>query len=386
MSTNKNRRPININEVLKLTQQDINNLDSAATTKLQDMIYNLKTVIRGDLNPIFSVDSAALLPNITDNISEPDTIVYVKSEKNIFFNTTNNLGDPVWKPIKIQLPFQGRHYGFVSGGSYSNNVDRFSFASGTEDATSVGTLDTAKRYAAGQSSDVNGYSSGGQTPPATSITGVNKFPLVNSFSNIASTSNLSQARHGSAGLSTIPNSTGYTAGGNNGSNVNTIDKFKFSNDNTSVATNSLTIVDGFVSGNSGEDAGYVSGAVGLHKISYANDAVSLVGGLSSELGASGQTSATSGYSSGGVTLPNTYSNAVVRFPFANDTNVVSVGVLTNSSSAYAAGASSKTHGYRAGGTAPDVNTIDRIDFASDVDATAVGSLSTTSFGYAGHQY
>ena len=57
-------------------------------------------------------------------------------------------------------------YGYVHGGQsppYSDVIDRFSFASGTEDAGDVGDLTTPKSWGAGTSTESHGYLAGGWT-------------------------------------------------------------------------------------------------------------------------------------------------------------------------------------------------------------------------------
>ena len=93
-------------------------------------------------------------------------------------------------------------HGYVSGGglypsspTYTNNINKFSFASDTN-ATSVGTLTSARTVVGGQSSTVSGYSSGGATPSVTAA--IDKFPF-STDSNATSVGNLTQARFDIAG-------------------------------------------------------------------------------------------------------------------------------------------------------------------------------------------
>ena len=99
----------------------------------------------------------------------------------------------------------------------------------------------------------------------------------------------------------------------------------------------------------------------------------------------------SGYLSGG------FVNTIEKFPFATNSNATDVGdlltVATETSYYESSTASSKTHGYLAGGQiGPNiVNTIQKFPFATDTNSTDVGDLtvaknatagqSSTAFGY-----
>ena len=84
---------------------------------------------------------------------------------------------------------------------------------------------------------------------------------------------------------------------------------------------------------------------------------------------------TYGYSVGGYT-PNTANKQIQRFAFASDGNATDVGDLASARRA-AAGASSSTHSYGAGGRVPSpggVNTISKFAFANEATQN---NLSTT---------
>jgi hypothetical protein len=66
-------------------------------------------------------------------------------------------------------------------------------------------------------------------------------------------------------------------------------------------------------------------------------------------------------------------NTIEKFPFASDTNATDIADITQSVR-FAAGQSSTTSGYTSGGD-PASNVIDKFPFASDIDATDVGDLT-----------
>ena len=73
----------------------------------------------------------------------------------------------------------------------------------------------------------------------------------------------------------------------------------------------------------------------------------------------------SGYSSGGVPTPSN-GNVIQKFPFSSDGNATDVGDLTQARYG-AAGQSSSTSGYTSGRAAA-TNTIDKFPFATDGNA------------------
>jgi hypothetical protein len=190
--------------------------------------------------------------------------------------------------------------GYASGGSSGlpvavsfpnvNIIDKFPFATDAN-ATDVGDLTQARRFTAGQSSTVSGYTSGGNAPPSPALNRIDKFPFA-SDANATTVGNLSVSRWEAAGQSSIE--SGYSAGGNNGQYpsgpwVNTIDKFPFSSDANAT------------------DVGDLTQARGV---------------------AAGQSSTASGYTSGGFTPITWYINTIDKFPFASNANATDVGDLS----------------------------------------------------------
>ena len=87
--------------------------------------------------------------------------------------------------------------------------------------------------------------------------------------------------------------------------------------------------------------------------------------------AAGQSSSSSGYTSGGTP----YSNVIDKFPFSSDANATDVGDLTVARRAVAS-QSSEDNGYTSGGHTPAMsNVIDKFSFTSDGNATDVGDLT-----------
>jgi hypothetical protein len=199
----------------------------------------------------------------------------------------------------------------------------------------------------------SGYTSGGNFPgigPYQEVT-IDRFPFATN-ANATSSGSLSQARgFGVAGQSSP--SSGYSSGGGRYPNspftllaLNTIDRFPFAAAATAT------------------DVGDLTGA---------------------RRGVAGQSSPTSGYTSGGFLEPATTSNVIDSFPFASNANATDVGDLTQQRF-YGAGQSSSTTGYTSGGTIPtpaNYNTIDSFPFSTNANATDVGDLTATGSGAAG---
>lgn len=187
---------------------------------------------------------------------------------------------------------------------------------------------------------------------------------------------------------------GCTSGGGTtipGSSYDTIDKFPFSTDGNATDVGNLTVSRNEVAGQSSFTSGYTSGGFAppastvIDKFPFVSDGnASDVGDLTqSRYGLAGQSSTTHGYSSGGYVSP-TVRNIIDKFPFAADANATDVGDLTVARQAVG-GQNSTSFGYTSGGNTPVfVNTIDRFPFASNANATDVGDLSVIRSGLAGH--
>jgi len=251
--------------------------------------------------------------------------------------------------------------GYTSGGyippaGYSNVIDKFPFAS-NGNATDVGDLSVARYSSTGQSSTVSGYASGGYsaTPPVPVRyrTTIDKFPFATD-SNATNIGALTLARRYSAGQSS--DVSGYTSGGQRAPQpsppintflVNNIDKFPFATDANATDVGDLVLLSYTTAGQSSTVSGYTSGGYGrtppglptatfpvifrnnIEKFPFATNAnatdiADLTVVRSSVVG---QSSTVSGYSSGGYAPPTV--NTIDKFPFASDTNATDVGDLSS---------------------------------------------------------
>jgi len=225
-----------------------------------------------------------------------------------------------------------------------NTIDKFPFASNAN-ATDVGDLTQKRTQSASQSSTTSGYTCGGDSTSNV----IDKFPT-GSDANATDVGDLSQGRSTvGGGQSSADN--GYTTGGDAppGSPIysNVIDKFPFASDANATDVGDLSQRRIQVAGHSSTTAGYTGGGFyttspplrttgTLDKFPFATNAnASLIGALSqSRRNGAGQSSTTSGYTSGGLfrgavppTLNTFPTNTIDKFPFATDASASDVGDL-----------------------------------------------------------
>ena len=99
--------------------------------------------------------------------------------------------------------------------------------------------------------------------------------------------------------------------------------------------------------------------------------------------AAGSSSETHGYSAGGADYPTNY-DYIDNFAFASSADGSDIGNLTTQSR-HLAGTSSTTHGYRHGGLS-NVNIIERWSHTTDGDSVDVGDLVSGHDGMTGNHY
>ena len=243
--------------------------------------------------------------------------------------------------------------GYVSAGfipslspSTANVIEKFPFSS-DDNGSDVGDLTKNRNRATGQSSQTDGYTSGGYGVPPGSpllLNVIDKFP----FSSDANASDVGDTTVGRRASSSSASPThGYNAGGNNpgsGTQVDVIDKFPFSSDDNATDVGNLVAAKGYTGG--------------------------------------GQTSSSHGYVSGGE-LTSGASNVIEKFAFASDGNASDVGDLLNTTE-LTSGTSSSSNGYVAGGS-PSTNVIQKFPFSSDDNSSDVGDLLASKGNLAGQQ-
>ncbi len=190
--------------------------------------------------------------------------------------------------------------------------------------------------------------------------------------------------------------SGYNAGGNSTpGNSNIIDKFSFTTDGNATDVGDVTANKHNATGQSSDTHGYSSGGEGgsttnvIDKFSFtANGNATDVGDLTlARKFAVGQSYETHGYVSGGNNGSGAQQNIIDKFTFASNANATDHGDLTLARYG-GAGQSSLTHGYTSGGYASGsspttTNVIDKFTFASNANATDVGDMNHSRYYTAG---
>jgi hypothetical protein len=312
------------------------------------------------------------------------------------------LGSTYTAPVTYS--FQGSVSGYTSGGgipAMSNIIDKFPFATDAN-ATDVGDLTKVGSTFSSQSSDLSGYTAGGATPSQSPYFSniIDKFPF-SSDANATDVGDLTLARYASAGQSS--DVSGYTSGGQQSgppTQSNNIDKFPFTTDTNATDVGDLTVVRrNFNTGNSSTTHGYSTGGIGpaappldyqnvIDKFPFATDTNATDVGdlLLITASGSGQSSTVSGYVSGGFspTVPGGH-NIIQKFPFSSDANATDVGDLTDTTF-QSSGQSSTVSGYVSGGQpTPIKNVIEKFSFTTDENSADVGDLTVGRINAAGQQ-
>lgn len=317
----------------------------------------------------------------------------------------NMEGDDINPPFTIQ----GSTYGYSAGGfkdpgspNYPGQVDRYPLAAPTS-TTDISEMATALRDTQSGSirSDTYGYLAGGRTtPPNQSKDIIQRFAFSapNAFSDIGELITV-RAEGGGA----TDGSYGFTFGGADYAEsveLDSIERFALAASPVTSADTSSELatvafrLTGFT--DSSNSVGYRAGGFNtgvpagsgpvvaydtIEKWSFNSPyPVSDYGELSAaHLVASGTSSTTHGYVSGGADYPAyTDVNIVEKYAFAGPASTDDVGDLTAARSGIQ-GASGDTHIYNAGGTdwgpSACVNTIDRNSTSADGNSVDAGELT-----------
>ena len=307
----------------------------------------------------------------------------------IFICTDATAGANVWTSTGGRsgniVPFHGYGLiaGFASGGpNTSATIDKISFAS-DGDATGHGDMSEAKNRSAGQSSETHGYASGGYRASG----GPARFDNIDKFAFASNTTgadvgDLSVGRRTPSGQSS--ETQGFSSGGNNSPDgeVNTIDKFTFATDGNATDVGDLTTTRTHTMGQNSVTYGYVSGGSTpnpghdkIEKFAFASNgnATDIADLTVGRYAGAGHSSETYGFNSGGQEGTPT-SNIIDKFPFASDSDATDHGDLYVAVK-YVGGSSALTYGYTFGAeTSPNLNQISKFAYASNTTGSDVGNL------------
>ncbi len=291
--------------------------------------------------------------------------------------------------------------GYFGGGWVAarvDTVDKFSFPN--DSRTTLGTgLSAVRQYlAAMANSGTAGYFGGGiDNPDGDNVDTVDKF----AFSDDSRTTLGTGLSAATGWLSGMANSgtAGYFGGGIGASFTDAVDKFAFSDDGRSTLGTGLSAARYYMAAmaNSGT-AGYFCGGYEVYspyimdtvdKFAFSDDSRSTLGtGLSAGRWgwlAGMANSGTAGYVCGGKEAATV--DTVDKFAFSDDSRSTLATGLSAATWLAAAMADSGTAGYFGGGydadAAATVSTVDKFDFSDDSRSTLGTGLSAATYGLAG---
>ena len=257
----------------------------------------------------------------------------------------------VYGPSSASSPVSG----YSAGGTIPaevTTIEKFPFSSDSN-ATDIAELSLHVNRGNGNQSGSDGYTTGGDSPAAPAGVGskfIQKYP----FQSDAPASNIgdmSACRFLHSSQSS--NENGYSSGGRGvGGDLESFEKFSFA---SGVATDlaEFGVPNGspspaigcILGGQESETHGYISGGQSpaaivniIQKFSFAAEASTTdVGNLTICFkNTTGQSSTTDGYASGGFSVPggaypsgSSVKRTIQKFPYASDTNSSPVGILVN---------------------------------------------------------
>lgn len=313
-----------------------------------------------------------------------------------------------------QSTYGGQTYGYSLGGQGDKTkMDRYSLSS-DGNATDVGNLGSNVSLAGAGGSGTYGYIFGDglrwhkyQYSSDTDVYNVQDTTFPNNVSSVATSMSGNRTK-------------GYLMGAGwpspaNSSIKNYYDRITYSTDTWATNVGTLTTFSDTYANmvNSSPTQQYVTGG-GIYRSSFPYGegfGVSIFSfpfaseGATSDIGydnlwpysasmyGSSASSTTYGYNMGGINYgpsPDTYHSKYTKFPFSNNANSTEVGNLAGAKGTRAAGASSRTNGYMAGGIYSPwggaSNGIGKFPFASDTNMSDIADLTVTDYNKTGGQY
>lgn len=384
-----------LREVFTFLQKRAYVADSSEAT--QDLIYLLKSAMRGDQNPIYSYDTTADLPNLLDDSADPESVAYVRGEENLYFKQAGE-----WKPTRVYVEEtqQGSNGAFIYGGGTSSqfsNVQYYPFSSPFTSTSIIGNLTVAKAYATGCRDYTNekGYVAGGFSDPTQGVDTIESHPNAASGLTVTDVGSLSAAAYRVEGMTSSTDAyvhmgfrTNFPSPGFSQSTA--IDKFAYGSTVTGVDFGDISAFGESL--NATEDvvrgAGYIKLATSTSFETF--PFASTVGFTTSPAATSSfQSNPQAGAAYGNPTFGYFHQPQVVeKLQYANSTPLTVTTIVAPSAPAAtfpqaAAPASSTTAGYVAGGTptyptapgTPGTIVVTR-PFANDTSTTAVNDALT----------
>ena len=342
-----------------------------------------------------------------------------------FYGQYIGFGQHIQTPPPVHY-HDGSNYGYAMGGDINpsapmttNVIERFAFGSSSA-GVAVGSLSKIKAYAGGALSSTHGYCMGGwnyipgEAQPDGGLIDIDKFSFASDSEDASNIGDLQVLRYNVTGNTS--STYGYSTGGHNYSDAtpkefDIIEKFAYASDGDATDVGDVLQLGMQHCGSSNSEThGYINGGSiyysntpssseffdQIQKFSFSSDGDSV--DVSNLLGTErtytdNLQSSTYGYVGGNVAVPVVAATErrIEKYSFAAGTNSTSVGDLTRDGD-WVNSVSQSTHGYTiagspsyAGGTNRS-NIIDRFSFASDGDATDVGDLTESKYAVAGSYF
>ena len=267
--------------------------------------------------------------------------------------------------------------GGYTGGGFTNNIEKFVFATDTTNSVNHATLTRNRNLNGGGQSPTHGYCVGGNVQPPAAVSDIEKFPFA-ATTGSAVTASLT-APSGSTSWSTA--TFGYKLQNTPAPSQNgAIEKFSLITDQPAVVT-TATMRTGarcsFGITDISESYAYTAGfyvSTPIDKFAIPSEGTwSPVGALTqSRTGCSMHASSTHGYHAGGY-RGGTTSTVIDKWTFATDTNATLVGQLSRVNSGAAMQSSTQVAGYQSQLTT-GVSSIDKFVFSYDANAAVVAQM------------
>ena len=271
--------------------------------------------------------------------------------------------------------------GGYTGGGFTNNIEKYVFATDTTNGVNYATLTRNRNLNGGGQSPTHGYCVGGNIQPPAASSDIEKFPFAATTGSAVTASLTAPSNSTSWSTATFGYKLQNTpAPGQNGA----IEKFSLITDQPAVVTTATMRTGaraGFGVTDISESYAYTAGfyiSTPIDKFAIPSEGSwSPVGALTQgRTGASMHASSTHGYMAGGYSIPAR--DTIDKWPFATDTNATLVGQLTRITSSGSMQSSTQVAGYQSLMTT-GVASIDKFVFSNDTNATSVAQM------YAGRQ-
>ena len=337
-------------------------------------------------------------PTISTNPATGVGTVWLNKSTGELFNCKDaTAGSNIWVNIGSGLgdvySFQGKQHGYSAGsrgGTPTNGLQRFAFASGTQDAGDIGDMTGTRGNGGAWSSLTHGYYVGGyKGGPATDA--IEKFTF-SAASISTDVGNLTLYRVYPGGYHDATRGIGYICGGSGAAGkFSTQEKYNFDSSVNSYITSSLTIEREAPATTQTATSGYAIGGHilnttpqnSIEKTSFASDTVSTYSGTL--INASGTSivvrhptavaSLTHFYVCGGYANLIAHKDDIQKFSFSSESSGTDIANLSSGNKTNAGSSSSTTAGYVIAGEGTSLNkSIDRINFASDTTIVDSGDL------------